>query len=87
VCCTRITTNIRGHSLYFIVGTCYNMPRSGRTFLVTTATTTRNRRHHLKQAQDQLLLEQMKVAMVMKRMVQVILHQQKVADQMVRRRT
>jgi hypothetical protein len=28
----------------------------------------------------------MKVAMVMKRMVQVILHQQKVADQMVRRR-
>jgi hypothetical protein len=86
VCCIRITTNIRGHSLYFIVGTFYNMPRIGRTFLITTTITTKNRRRHLKQAQDQLLLEQMKVAMVMKRMVEVILHQQNLANQMVRRK-
>jgi hypothetical protein len=62
------------------------MPRSGRTFLITTIITTKNRRRHLKQAQYQLLLEQMKVAMVMKRMVEFILHQQNLANQMVRRK-
>jgi hypothetical protein len=59
------------------------MSRSERTSLLTIAT--KNRRHHLKQ-QDQLLLEHVKVAMLMKRMAQVTLHQQNVADQMVKRR-
>jgi hypothetical protein len=77
-------TQTKSHFVCFIVGTCYNMPRSGRTSLLTIAT--KSRRHHLKQIQDQLLLKHVKVAMLMKRMAQVTLHQQNVADQMVKRR-
>jgi hypothetical protein len=58
---------------------CWNlcsMPRSGRTSIATA--TTKNRRNLLQQVQGQLLLEHMKVTVLMKRTVQVILHQGKV---------
>ena len=83
VCYTRMQIRIKSHLVCYIVGTCCSMPRSGKTSLVTAPT--KNRRHHQQQVQGLLLLEHMKVTMVMKKMVQVILHQEKVGL-MVRRR-